>query len=45
MLRQFQKKLFKKLFLSRSGVTTCWKRRDNNVITEDNAKTISKKAF
>ena len=33
MLRQLQKKLFKKLFLSISGVTTCWKRYDNNVIT------------
>ena len=33
MLRQLQKKFKKKIILSISGVTTCWKRRDNNVIT------------
>ena len=31
--KQIKKKVFKKLFLSKSGVTTCWKRRDNNVMT------------
>ena len=30
--KQISKKGFKKI-LSRSGVTTCWKRRDNNVMT------------
>ena len=33
MLRQLQKKLKKKIILSISGVTTCWKRHDNDVIT------------
>ena len=31
--KQISKKGFKKSFLSRSEVTTCWKRPDNNVMT------------
>ena len=32
MISKFQKKVLKKLFHSRSGVTTCWNRRDNDVM-------------